>query len=200
MVIKRPEMLIGVSGSWKTMPAAEIVTTSLKIPQIDNVTTEVRCSRANSEEVIRNARQPGNRSRPAPLTAPSFSTSFWMPAPKSAKPSTGMAIMAKARNITGARKKIPLNGFDVAGLRSKRIWVRDQRKPEKKAEEMTSIKPRAENSVSPATIMMTPRVMVAMMSISLTDGVSKRKRKAKMRTKARAEDLHMASREDGWRQ
>ena len=105
--------------------------------------------------------------------------------------------MAKARNITGARKKIPLNGFDVAGLRSRRIWVRDQRKPEKKAEEMTSIKPRAENSVSPATIIITPRVMVAMMNISLMDGVSKRKRKAKTRTKARAEDLHMASKENG---
>lgn len=42
MVTKRPEMLIGVSGSLNTMAAAEIVITSLKMPQIDRVTTEVR--------------------------------------------------------------------------------------------------------------------------------------------------------------
>jgi len=35
-------MLIGVRGSPNTIVAAEIVTTSLKIPQIERVTTEVR--------------------------------------------------------------------------------------------------------------------------------------------------------------
>lgn len=42
IVTNRPEMLIGVSGSLNTMAAAEIVITSLKMPQIDSVTTEVR--------------------------------------------------------------------------------------------------------------------------------------------------------------
>lgn len=56
---------------------------------------------------------------------------------------------------------------------------------------MTKAKPTALNAVSPATIMITPTVMVAMMMINLTDGVSRRKMKANRRTKARADDLHM---------
>ena len=70
--------------------------------------------------------------------------------------------------------------------------MRAQRKPEKKAEEMMRTKPRILNFASPATIMMTPIVMIAMIRTSLTEGVSRRKMKAKRRTKARAEDLHMA--------
>lgn len=35
-------MLMGVRGSLNTMVAAEIVITSLKMPQMDRVTTEVR--------------------------------------------------------------------------------------------------------------------------------------------------------------
>lgn len=85
-----------------------------------------------------------------------------------------------------------LNGLLVAGLRRRRICVRAQRKPEEKAAEMTRTKPRALKAVSPATIMTTPIVIVAMMRINLTDGVSRRKRNAKRRTKAREEDLHMA--------
>ncbi len=85
-----------------------------------------------------------------------------------------------------------LKGFEVAGLRRRRIWVRPQRKPEKKAEEMMRMKPRALKAVSPATIMMTPTVMVAMMRINLIDGDSRPKRKAKSSTKAREEDLHIA--------
>ncbi len=94
--------------------------------------------------------------------------------------------------MIGARKKIEENGFDVAGLRSRRIWVSAQRKPEKNAAEMTRMKPRSEKATSPDTIMMTPTVIVAMIRTSFTDGISRRKRKAKRRTKARAEDLHMA--------
>lgn len=56
---------------------------------------------------------------------------------------------------------------------------------------MTKAKPTALNAVSPATIMITPTVMVAMTMINLTDGVSRRKMKANRRTKARADDLHM---------
>ena len=54
------------------------------------------------------------------------------------------------------------------------------------------MKPRVLKAVSPATIMMTPMVMVAMMRISFKEGVSRWKRKAKRRTKASAEDLHIA--------
>lgn len=99
----------------------------------------------------------------------------------------------------GARKKMELKGFPVAGFRRRRIWVSAQRKPEKKAEEMISAKPRVLKAVSPATIMTTPMVMVAMMRMSLREGVSRWKMNAKRRTKARAEDLHIAreSRERG---
>ena len=67
-----------------------------------------------------------------------------------------------------------------------------QRKPEKKAAKMTRIKPRTLKAVSPATIMMTPAVIVVMIATSLMDGSSRRKRKAKPRTKASEEDLHIA--------
>lgn len=84
------------------------------------------------------------------------------------------------------------NGFEVAGLRNRSIWVRAQRKPLKNAAEMTRMKPRAEKATSPATIITTPAVIVAMMATRRQDGLSRRKRKAKRRTKASAEDLHMA--------
>ena len=45
MVTQRPDILIGVRGSLKTIAAAEIVTTSLKMPQIERVTTDVRWRR-----------------------------------------------------------------------------------------------------------------------------------------------------------
>ena len=82
--------------------------------------------------------------------------------------------------------------MDVAGLRSRRICVRPQRKPEKNAAEMTRTKPRVENFTSPATIIITPSVIVAMIATRRQEGTSRRKRKAKMRTKAREEDLHIA--------
>lgn len=69
--------------------------------------------------------------------------------------------------------------------------MRPQRKPEKKAELIMRPKPRASKAVSPATIIITPAVIVAMMRMSFQVGVSRRKMKAKRRTNARAEDLHM---------
>jgi hypothetical protein len=44
-VTNSPDMLTGVSGSWKMSAAAEMVMTSLKMPHIDRVTTEDRWSR-----------------------------------------------------------------------------------------------------------------------------------------------------------
>ena len=70
--------------------------------------------------------------------------------------------------------------------------MRPQRKPEKKAAEMTSTKPRVEKCTSPDTMRTTPTIMVAMMAMRRQEGVSRRKRKAKRRTKAREEDLHIA--------
>lgn len=83
-------------------------------------------------------------------------------------------------------------GFDVAGFRRRRIWVRPQRKPEKNAADMTRMKPIAEKSTSPATIITTPAVIVAIMATRRQEGFSSRKMKAKIRTKAKAEDLHIA--------
>lgn len=54
------------------------------------------------------------------------------------------------------------------------------------------MKPMVLNATSPATIISTPKVMVRMMKISFQDGVSRRKRKAKRRTKIRVEDLVIA--------
>ena len=81
----------------------------------------------------------------------------------------------------------------MAGFRNKRICVKAQRNPEKNADEMINMKPSALKAVSPATIMITPMVIVAMIRTNLTEGASRRKRKAKSRTKANAEDLHIAS-------
>lgn len=91
-----------------------------------------------------------------------------------------------------------LKGLEVAGLRRRRIWVRAQRKPLKKAAEMTRRKPGRLKETSPATIITTPRVMVAMMAVRRQVGDSRRKRKAKRRTKAREEDLHIAKDTVSW--
>ena len=84
------------------------------------------------------------------------------------------------------------NGFDVAGFRSKRSCVKPHRKPEKKAAEMTRMKPSSLNSTSPDTMRMTPNVIVAMMATNRHVGGSRRKRKAKSSTNASEDDLHMA--------
>lgn len=57
---------------------------------------------------------------------------------------------------------------------------------------MTSMNPTGEKMTSPMTMRITPAVMVAMMRTRRREGVSRRKRKAKRRTKAREEDLHIA--------
>ena len=94
--------------------------------------------------------------------------------------------------MIGAKKKMLEKGLEVAGLRRRRICVRAHLKPEKKAAEMTRMKPRGLKSTSPETIITTPNIIVAMMRMSFQEGVSRRKRKAKRRTKAREEDLHIA--------
>ena len=101
------------------------------------------------------------------------------------------AMVNSVTNMIGAIKNIVAKGFEVAGWRSSRIWVSAHRKPEKNEAEMASEKPRAWNAVSPATIMRTPTVMVRIMRMSLTDGFSSRKRKAKTRTNIKTDDLHM---------
>ena len=192
MVTARPAKLIGVRGSWKTIPAAVMVTTSLKIPQILSVTTEVRCKSANSEDVIRKASVPGNTRIQKLEKTPLASASVARPSTSFTGPSMGMAIKMRVRNIIGARKKMLLKGLLVAGFRRSRICVKAHRKPEKNAAAITSMKPMASNAASPATIIMTPMVMVAIIRTSLREGDSRRKRKANMRTNAREEDLHIA--------
>ena len=80
----------------------------------------------------------------------------------------------------------------MAGFLRRRIWVRAQRKPEKKAAEITRMNPRGLKAVSPAAVMTTPTMIIVIMRINLTETASRRKRKANKRTKAREEDLHMA--------
>ena len=129
-----------------------------------------------------------------PTPVPLAAASREKPEPRGPKPSMGMARRNMARKVTGVRKKRVEKGLEVAGLRRRRIWVRAQRKPEKKAERMIRMKPRRLKKVSPATIITTPAVMVRIIRISLREGVSSLKMKAQRRTKARAEDLHIAMR------
>ena len=56
----------------------------------------------------------------------------------------------------------------------------------------TSAIPVALNLVSVETMRTTPDVIMKMIPTSRQDGVSRRKRKANMRTKAREDDLHIA--------
>ena len=85
------------------MPAAEIVTTSLKIPAMDKVTTDVRCSNANSDEVIQKAMTPGKRRIRGPRMGPFFSMRMPRPCQRAGKPSTGTAMRNRLANIIGAR-------------------------------------------------------------------------------------------------
>ena len=57
---------------------------------------------------------------------------------------------------------------------------------------MTRMNPRALKDVSPATIITTPAVIVAMMRMSFMEIASRRNTKANVRTNASEEDLHMA--------
>lgn len=192
MVTTSPVKLIGVSGSLKIKLAVVIVTTSLKMPQMLSVTTLVRFRRANSDEVMRKARQPGKIRIPTPRRWPFISNNLDRPAERAENPSTGTASTKRLRNMTGARKKMEEKGFAVAGLRSSRIWVKDQRKPDEHAEDMTRMKPKAWKAASPATIITTPTVMMRMIITSRQDGCSRRKRNANMSTKPSADDLHIA--------
>jgi len=83
------------------------------------------------------------------------------------------------------------NGFDVAGFRRSKICVSPHRNPEKKAADITRMKPMVENDTSPATMRRTPTVMVAMMPTSRMEGVSSRNTNANSNTKAREDDLHI---------
>ncbi len=85
------------------MPAAEMVTTSLKMPQMLRVTTEVRCRRANSDEVIRKARMPGKRRMQMAMKAPLASVSEARPVARGPGPSTGRAMIRREANMMGAR-------------------------------------------------------------------------------------------------
>ena len=100
-------------------------------------------------------------------------------------------MAAKVTSIIGARKNSVANGLHVAGCRSSKICVKAHLKPEKNALAMTNAKPSTSKAVSPATIITTPIVIVPMMRISFQEGVSSRKRKAKSKTNASAEDLHI---------
>ena len=82
--------------------------------------------------------------------------------------------------------------MDVAGLRRSRICVNDHRKPEDAAADITRKNPSTLKDVSPATIIITPIVMVVMIAASFHDGFSSRKRKANSRTNPNTEDLHIA--------
>lgn len=183
---------MAVMVSSKTCPAVTIVTTSLNMPAMLRVTTLVRWRSANSEAVMQKAIKPGKRRIKGPRSLPFLSINSPRPTRRFIGPSTPEAIINKLQNIIGAKKKILENGFDVAGFRNSKICVSAHLKPEKKAAEMTRMKPKGEKSTSPDTIMTTPNVMVAMMRMSFQEGISRRKRKAKRRTKAREEDLHIA--------
>ena len=194
IVTSRPNALIGVRCSFKVMLAADTVSTSLKMPQMDNVITLVRLSRANSAEVIRNAIKPGKRRIPIPRLVPCSVRSSLRPVLMARMPSTDSASATRTRNIIGASRKMEENGFAVAGWRSNSICVNDHRNPAARADDMTRMKPMGSKSDSPNTIIVTPTVMTAITPVSFHDGFSRRKRNAKMRTKPREEDLHIA----GW--
>ena len=85
------------------MPAADMVTTSLNIPAIERVTTEVLWRRANSADVIQNAITPGKTRMSGPRTGPFFSTKTPRPCHSAGNPSTGMAMMRRETNMMGAR-------------------------------------------------------------------------------------------------
>ncbi len=76
--------------------------------------------------------------------------------------------------------------------------MRPHRKPEKKAADMIRMNPIVLKLTSPATIITTPPVIVAIMPTSRQEGVSSRKRNANRRTKASAEDLHIAGKVSRW--
>lgn len=135
---------------------------------------------------------PGNKTMAAAFKTPSLAASSASLSPRGPKPSTGIAMINIAINMTGARKKIDEKGLDVAGFRRSKICVSDQRSPERAEASITRKKPIGTNFASPATIITTPTVMTVMIPTSFQVIFSSRKMKAKIKTKANADDLHMA--------
>lgn len=70
--------------------------------------------------------------------------------------------------------------------------MRDHRKPDDAAAVMTRTNPPSLNSVSPATMRKTPRVMREIIPPSFQDGFSSLNINAKSSTNANTEDLHIA--------
>lgn len=70
---------------------------------------------------MRKARVPGNSRIPADSQGPFSAARLTQAACRGPKPSTGIAITKRVTNITGARKKTVEKGFEVAGLRIRRI-------------------------------------------------------------------------------
>ena len=70
MVTSKPLTFTIDNSSWNTIPAALIVTTSLKMPQMLSVTTLVRWSNVNSLAIMQKARHPGTKRRRKDLKAP----------------------------------------------------------------------------------------------------------------------------------
>jgi len=143
---------------------------------------------------MRKAITPGKINMADPRIMPSLATNSEKRSDRGPRPSTGIAITIKLMNMTGARKKIELKGLLVAGLRRRRICVSAQRNPEENAAVMTRINPSRLKAASPATIITTPTVMLAIIRTSLMLGLSRWNKKANMRTKASDEDLHIAFR------
>src|SRR5436190_22842575 len=112
MVTMRPDTLTGVRRSWKTTPAALIVTTSLKIPQMLSVTTEDRWSSANSEEIMQKAIVPGKIRKNMALKMPCSVMRSATPLAISSGRSTESEITPKETNMMGVRKKRVENGFE----------------------------------------------------------------------------------------
>jgi hypothetical protein len=107
-------------------------------------------------------------------------------------PSKMMLHVARVTPIIGASQNSVAIGLPIPMLSlSSNIWVRDLKPPSAEAVR-TSTMPTRWNWVSVETMRMTPEVMIRMIPARRQEGTSRWKRKAKRRTKAREEDLHMA--------
>lgn len=184
-------MLTRVSWSPNTTPATPIITTSFKMPQTLNVTTEERCSSANCANTIQNARHPGRSSSEIAVDAlPHVSLNAYRPSIISCGSSIEIDIPINVINTTGLRWNSIETGFDVAGCFRIKSWESAHRKPEKNADPVTRAKPGRLNVTSPRTIITSPAVITAMISASRRDGLSRRNRNANSRIKTRVDDLH----------
>jgi hypothetical protein len=141
---------------------------------------------------MQKARQPGKRRISGATMKPCWSPIFMKARYMSPIPSTGRARIKSVINMIGARKNMDEKGLDVAGCRIRRICVRDQRRPDDAAAVITRKNPLSLNSVSPSTMRNTPTDIVAITAPSFHEGFSKRNRNAKIRTKPKTEDLHIA--------